>query len=589
MRLLSVSENIIDRIHLKLKGNHFLLLSSVLVGLTAGFAAVLLKTFVHLIHRLVHSYSESKQIIYALLPLLGILLTVLFVKHFLKGKLGKGTANIIYSIVKRSGFLPKDQMYSHIITSGLTVGFGGSAGLESPIVTTGASIGSNFSKRYKLSYKERILLLACGSAAGIAAIFNSPIAGVLFSVEVLLIDISISSFIPLLMSAAAGALFSKIILQEEMLFSFSNIQPFNYTNVIYYVFLGTLCGFLSIYYHRMFLKVEDVFKKYKKNSIKRLAIGGALLTLLIMMFPPLFGEGYESIKLLSGNSFESFFGNTLFGYIQGPWIMTAFIFAVMMVKVFATALTITSGGNGGNFAPSLFVGAYLGYLFSHTVNLSGVDTLPVSNFILVAMCGVLTGVFHAPLTGIFLIAEITGGYELMIPLMIVSAISYTVVKYFEPLSMDSKALSKKAKIYRDDRDKTILSSLNTSPLVETDFHILSQKMNLRELVEVLSHSKRNIFPVVDETKCLIGIVTLDNVREIMFKVELYEKVVVRELMTKPAEIISIDEDMHTVMRKFDKTETWNLPVVQKGVYIGFISKSSLLTQYRSHLIESSLN
>lgn len=590
MRIFSSYQVLINWLHAKLSSRHFLMFSSVLVGITAGLAAVLLKTMVHYIHLgIVHDYHiQFQYYLYLIFPLIGILLTVFIVKRFLNGKLGKGTANILHAIVRKSAFLPKDQTYSHILTSAVTVGFGGSAGLESPIVTTGSAIGSNYGKTYHLPYKDRVILLACGASAGIAAAFNSPIAGVLFALEVLLVDVTISAFLPLIIAAAVGTLCSKIILREGFLLSFSLQEPFDFHNVPFYMILGVLAGLVSVYYTRIFVRIEKLFGVNKEKIYLKAIIGGLVLAVLIFLFPPLFGEGYESIKVLSGTEAQELLNRSVLSKLgNNDWFVLFFIGAVMFIKVAAASITINSGGNGGNFAPSLFVGAYLGYFFSRFINLSGISTLPISNFTIVAMAGILTGVFHAPLTGIFLIAEITGGYELMVPLMIVSAISYLVVKYFEPLSMDEKKLLKKGHIITQNKDKTILSSLKMDKLIETDFQKVQPEATLRELTEIVAHSTRNIFPVVNSENNLVGIIYLDNIREIMFKSDLYDTLLVERLMINPTVLVSPNEHMHSVMKKFDSTGSWNLPVVEDGQYVGFVSKSSLLTKYRSRLIKTS--
>ncbi len=562
-----------------------------LVGLSAGMAAVILKSLVHYIHEaIVFKYQvRIEYYFYVLFPLVGILLTVFLVKRFLNGKLGRGTSNILHSLIKKSGILPKDQMYTHVLTSALTVGFGGSAGLESPMVTTGSAIGSNYARTYHLSYKDRVLLLASGAAAGIAAAFNSPIAGVLFALEVLLADVSISAFIPLIISAAMGALCSKIILQEGVLLSFHYLSPFDYTYTLYYAILGVLSGLVSVYYARTFTKIESLFEKSKLNLYSKALIGGLILAALILLFPSLFGEGYDSITDLSQQHADQLMINSLFtDFKNNEWVVLIFVGVVMMVKVVATAITIGSGGNGGNFAPALFVGAYLGYFFSRLVTMLGITRLPEGNFTIVAMSGMLSGIFYAPLTAIFLILEITGGYGLMIPLMIVSATSFTIVKYFETYSMDTKKLVKKGLVLSHSKDKSILASLKISSIIETDFHKVLPTTTLGELVEVVAHSKRNIFPVIDANNSLIGVIFLDNIREVMFKTALYDKVLAKELMRVPSTTVASDESMHAVMKKFDETGSWNLPVVDQGNYVGFISKSSIFSNYRKELIKSNI-
>lgn len=590
LKPLSVIEFAIKWVRSNLNERQFLIFSSMLVGLTGGMAAVVLKTFVHYIHKTItYNYKLPFQYyLYLVFPLIGILITVFIVKRFFKGKLGRGTANIIRSIVKKSGFLPRDQMYSHVFTSAITVGFGGSAGLESPIVTTGSAIGSNYAKTYQLIYRDRVLLLACGAAAGIAAAFNAPIAGVLFALEVLLVDASISAFIPLIIAAAVGALCSKIILGEGILLTFKLQEPFNYYNVPFYALLGVFTGMLSIYYSRIYLRVEKLFDTGKERPYRKAIKGGIILAVLVFIFPPLFGEGYESIKVLSTTNPNELLDTSQFTFLKNKeWFILIFLGIIMLVKVVAAAITISSGGNGGNFAPSLFVGAYVGYLFSRLVNLTGITNLPVSNFTLVGMAGVLTGIFHAPLTGIFLIAEITGGYELMIPLMLVSAISYAVVRSIEPLSMDAKNLAKKGQVLRNTKDMTILSSMRIERIIEKDFEGISPDARLGELTEIVARSTKNIFPVLTELNQLVGLIYLDNIREIMFKTSLYDTMTVSDLMRKPPAIIDSSESSHSIMKKFDETNAWVLPVVTNNRFVGFISKSNLLASYRSQLIRTS--
>ena len=581
----------INWVHSKLNKRQFLIFSSMLVGLTAGLAAVALKSIVNYIHRaIVYNYNIPFQyILYIFFPLIGLLTTVYVVQKVLKGKLGRGTANVLYSIAKKSAFLPKDQMYSHIFTSALTVGFGGSAGLESPIVTTGSAIGSNYARTYKLSYRDRVLLLACGASAGIAAAFNSPIAGVLFSLEVMLADVSISAFIPLIIAAAVGALCSNIILQEGELFAFHYIQPFNFHFTIYYIILGVLSGLVSVYYVRMYARVENLINPDKNRVYLKAIIGGLVLAVLILLFPTLFGEGYSSITALSEMNSEKLIQKSILQpLITNEWLLVLFIGILVFVKVVATSITISSGGNGGNFAPSLFVGAYLGYFFSRVIGMLGITKLPEGNFTIVAMSGILSGIFHAPLTAIFLIVEITGGYGLMIPLMIVSAISFTVVKYFEPYSMDDKKLAKKGHVMTQNKDKSILASLDVSSIIETDFHKVSPNSTLGELVEIIGHSSRNIFPVVNDQNQLVGIILLDNIREVMFKHELYETIYVKELMRSPAAKVTPKESMTSVMKKFDESGAWNLPVLSHNEYVGFVSKSSIFSKYRKVLVKTKI-
>ena len=572
----------------KLPPSQFFVLSSILVGLSSGLAGVSLKYFVHSIERLVTYYSIrfDEFLVFALFPLVGIFLTVVYIRYFLKSELQKGTAEIVHTIIKKSSKINPKTMYSHLISSGLTVGFGGSMGLESPMVTTGAAIGSNYGRTYNLSYKDRTILLACGAAAGIGAAFNSPIAGVLFAVEVLLTDISAAALIPLIISAACGALLSKIILQEDALLSFTLQEPFNYNNVPYYILLGLFAGFLSLYYARMFTWV-DLKMKSVSNMWGRVLVGGFLLFVLLIFFPPLFGEGYESIKSLSllqpGQLTKVSVVNNL---IKNDFHLLIFLGLMMFLKTIAAAITTGSGGNGGSFAPSLFVGAYLGFIFARFINLLGIGKIPETNFTLVAMAGILSGVFYAPLTAIFLIAEITGGYDLMIPLMIVSALSITVAKYFEPLSMEGKKLSHMLNLSMEDRDRFLLSKLDLTTLIETNFSVIKPDDTIQTMIKVISESSRNTFPVVNDQNELLGLVHMDSIRNIIFNPEKHGKTTVRELMSKPSAIIKLNENLHAVLKKFDDTNQWNLPVVEDKKYLGFLSKSSILTKYRSELLKS---
>lgn len=590
-KILGYFNNLILLAQEKMSKKQFILLSSILVGLSAGFAAIVLKWFVHLIFTLAtYKPMVSLKYLYLILPFIGIFLTVWLVKKVLKGKLEKGLPPIHFAIAKKASIIPREQMFAQVLTSSLTVGLGGSAGLEAPIVVTGAAYGSNYARTYKLDYKERTLLLACGVAAGIGTAFNAPIAGVLFALEVLLLDMGIAAFIPLIIAAASGALLSKIVLNDEILLSFPQQTEFNHYHVFFYALLGVFTGLMAVYHQRTYLKMDNYFEHVKYGAYKKVFIAGALLALLIFFFPPLFGEGYASIKFLAESKPELLMQNSVLSdYISNSWLLLLLIAAVMFLKVVAAAITIGSGGNGGNFAPSLFVGAYAGFVFSRFINLTKFTHLSESNFTLVGMAGVLSGLYHAPLTALFLIAEITGGYNLLIPLMIVASLSYAISKYFEHYSMDTKRLSASGLMFTSDKDKNILTSITTARLIETDFIKINPLQTLSEFVKVIASSKRNIFPVVNEKNKLLGVILLDNVREIIFKPELYEKVVVKELMTMPPEVIAPDEHMESVMKKFDETGAWNLPVIDKGEYLGFISKSTIFSNYRNKLIDNSID
>ena len=581
-------ENLIAWSQDKISNKQFIFLSSVLVGISSAFAVIVLKTFVHKIFTFatyVTNISIFKSgFIKGMLPVIGIMLTVFVIKKFLGGSIEKGTSQILYAVAKKASIIPRKQMYAQIVTSSLTVGLGGSAGLESPIVITGAAFGSNYAQRYKLGYKDRTLLIGCGVAAGIAAAFNAPIAGVLFAIEVLLVDVSISAFTPIMIAAATGALVSKIALDETILLSFKQQQNFDYHNIAYYILLGLFTGLISVYYSRNFQRVEQIFAHLKFNPYKKAFLGASLLALLIFVFPTLFGEGYESIKTLSENDPGQLLENTLFSdFRNNSWVLLIFIGLTMMLKVFATGITLGSGGNGGNFAPSLFLGSYVGFFFSKFLNLTGLTKLPISNFTMVGMAGILSGLFHAPLTAIFLIAEITGGYDLMIPLMIVASISFAISKRFEKHSLDVKSLARKGHAFTSNKDTNILSTLDTISIIQTDYLTVSPNENLEKLVDLISHSNQVIFAVVDEENELLGVVHFNDIREIIFNKYRVKYTLVKDIMLKPIDIIYPTDNMEIVMNKFEKAKVAFLPVLKNGKYFGFISKSLALEAYRTKL------
>lgn len=579
-------ENLIAWGQSKITTKQFIFLSSVLVGVSAAFAVIALKTFAHSVFSFATYINGILKLsfINSILPIIGILLTVFVVKRVLGGTIEKGTSQILYAVAKKASIIPRKQMYAQIVTSSLTVGLGGSAGLESPIVITGAAFGSNYAQKYKLSYKDRTLLIGCGVAAGIAAAFNAPIAGVLFAIEVLLVDVSISAFTPIMISAATGALVSVIALDEAVLLSFKQQETFDYHNIPFYVLLGVFTGFIAVYYSRNFQRVEHFFKRLKFGPYKKALFGASILAIIIFIFPTLFGEGYESIKILSENDPGQLLENTLFSnFRNNNWALLLFVGLTMMLKVFATGITLSSGGNGGNFAPSLFLGSYVGFFFSKFLNLIGLTKLPVSNFTMVGMAGILSGLFHAPLTAIFLIAEITGGYDLMIPLMIVSSISFAISKRFEKHSMDVKNLVKKGHAFTNNKDTNILSTLETEKIIQTDYLTISPDENLEKVVDLISHSNQVIFAVVNKEKELQGIVHFNNIREIIFSNFKVKYTSVREIMTIPAAIISPEDNMETVMNKFETSKVAFLPVLKNGKYYGFISKSVALEAYREKL------
>jgi chloride channel protein, CIC family len=582
-------ELIIHWLHKKMNRNQFLILSGIIVGCAAGLAGVVLKLLVHYIHYFItYRVHFSTQIIfYALFPFLGIVLTTLIVIWFFKGQSRKGVAVILYEIAQNSSLIPKVKMYSQIVQSAITVGLGGSAGLESPIAVTGAAVGSNYARNYHLGYKERTLLLAAGATAGISAAFNAPIAGTMFAFEILLTGVVFSDFMPLIIASVCGSLLSKIILQEEVLFHFESRQPFNYYNVPYYVMLGLLCALYARYFVVISQRIEHFFAKQKWSALRKAIFGGIIVSFLCVLMPPFFGEGYSSVKLLAVGNSAGIMQNSFFRYLPTEsWMVLIFTGCICLLKVFATAFTIYGGGNGGNFAPSLFAGGFLGYFFSMLCITLGFQHVPLTNLVIVGMAGVMSGVMYAPLTAIFLIAESSSGYDLFIPLMIVSVTSYLIGKWFSPISPDLKHLADEGKIFTRAHDKNILSLLKIEDFIEPALTI-DNRANLRILIDLVKQNSGNIIAVVNAENRLDGIITLDDIRPIMFNPALYDTLTVKHMMKPPAAIVHMNDNMAEVIARFDETHAWELPVIQNNKLAGFVSKSSILNQYRLLLQEYS--
>lgn len=566
--------------------NNFILVLSGIVGVIAGFAAVTLKSSVHFIQNILERNLDISGINYLYLgyPLLGIILTVLVSKFLLKETLGHGITQILYSISKNSSIVRRTMMYSRMITSAITVGFGGSVGLEAPIVVTGSAIGSNLGRLTHLNYKKRTLLIACGSAGAISAIFNSPIAGVIFAIEVILTDVTINKFIPILISSVTGSLVSLVLLGDDILFSFKLQDPFLASHVHFYIFLGIACGIISVHFTRLTYLVESYVGKIKSGT-NRVLLGGIGLALIILIFPPIYGEGYNTIKLLlSGHEQDIFQRSLFYGFSDQTLVVLIFLFAIIVIKPVASALTLGSGGSGGIFAPSLFMGGLTGYLFARTANTIFSADISTSNFTLVGMCGVMSGVLHAPLTAIFLIAEITSGYTLFVPLMLVSAISFVTNSYFEKHSLYTKSLIETGDLIQHDKDRQVLSLINLKKIIESDVLTIKSEATLQDLVQLVKKSKRNIFPVLSEEGQLEGIITLDDIREVMFDLEAQQNMEVKSFMQRPPTTVHPKDDMQTVMNKFEVTQAWNLPVIENEKYIGLLSKSRIFNAYRKKLI-----
>ena len=566
--------------------NNFLLILAGLIGIVSGLAAVVLKSVVHTIIDFLKTNDAlfGLNYFYLIYPIIGIFMTVIVSKYLFRENLGHGITQILYAISKNSSIIRKTKMYSRMVTSAITVGFGGSVGLEAPIVVTGSAIGSNLARLFHLSYKKRTLLLGCGAAGAISAIFNSPVTGVIFAMEVILTEVKINRFIPLLMASVCGQLVSIVLLGKDILFSFQLKDPFTAQETGFYILFGALCGMISLYFSRMMYVFEATIQKLK-NDFGRAFIGGISLALIIVTFPPIYGEGYDTIKnLLDGGSTEIFNRSFLSAITENKNSLIIFLFLVLLVKPIATALTIGAGGSGGIFAPSLFMGGLSGFVFSSTSNTIFGTSLSTSNFTLVGMCGVMSGVLHAPLTAIFLIAEITSGYMLFVPLMLVSAISYSTISYFEKYSLYTKKLIEAGDLIQYDKDQIVLSLIDLKKIVEKDLLTITPEATLNDLVVLVKKSKRNIFPVVNDDNQLEGIVTLDDIREMMFDEESRQNVIIQTIMTKPPTSVSPQEKMQSVMNKFETTQAWNLPVIDDGKYVGFISKSRIFNAYRTKLI-----
>ncbi|MCG8307232.1 MAG: chloride channel protein [Cytophagales bacterium] len=568
-----------------IKNRNFTMILSAVIGAVAGLAAVLLKETVHLIQHflLKGEHAEVNNYLIYFYPLIGIMITVMITRYYWKEKLGHGITDILFAISQKSSILARGKMYSRMITSAITVGFGGSVGLEAPIVVTGTAIGSNIARLMHLDYKNRTLLIGCGAAGAIAGIFNSPITGVIFSSEVILAGLGFATFIPLLIAAVCGSLVSLALLGDDVLFSFVLKDPFIATDTPFFILLGILCGLISVYFTRLTYYVEQKITKIKNYAFRGL-VGGLLLALIIFFFPPIYGEGYNTIKLLLNSHESDIIFQSFFSLDYGnPIVFVLFMLGIVFFKPIASSLTIESGGSGGIFAPSLFLGGVVGFLFAFSINYLFPAKISLSNFTLVGMCGVMSGVLHAPLTAIFLIAEITGGYTLFVPLMLVSAISFSTISYFEKYSIYTKHLIERGDYIPHDKDKQLLSGIKIKKVIEKDLITVKPYQKLSDLVKAVRMSKRNIFPVVDDEDRLVGIITLDDIRDIMFDELAREETIISSIMRDPPAFVSSQDSMQSVMNTFEITGAWNLPVINEGKYAGFVSKSRIFNTYRSKL------
>lgn len=564
----------------------FVIFLSLVIGIICGFAAQLLKYLIHLISSTLTSRISltDANFLYLIYPAIGILACYLFVKYVVKNNISHGVTRVLYAISQRKSRLKKKFMWASMISSSITIGFGGSVGAEGPIVYTGAAIGSNIGQAFRLSPKILMILVGCGAAAGIAGIFRAPIAGMLFTLEVLMIDLTAVTVMPLLIASISASVVAYVLEGYDAEFFFSLSEPFMTRKIPYTIILGIVCGLVSLYFTKMMFFTEGIFSRIKKQGYKIL-LGSLVVMVLIFLFPPLYGEGYGAINHLLEGETSSIVDGTFF-YIDrhSVWFIAGFIAMIILTKVFATASTNGAGGVGGTFAPSLFVGAMTGFLFAYVLNNLDVGIeLSQKNFALIGMAGVMSGVMHAPLMAIFLTAEMTGGYDLFLPLLIVSTLSYMTIKAFIPYSIYSLRLAKSGELMTHAKDKTVLNFLSIEPLVEKDFKEVHPNMLLREMVDVISKSNRNLYPVTNEKDEFIGVVLLDDIRNIMFRTDLYDKMTVSRFMAMPPARIQLSDSMENVMKTFDKTQAWNLPVVSGDKYVGFVSKSKIFNSYREVL------
>lgn len=572
----------------------FVLFLSFVVGICTAVAALLLKTLIHLIESLLTDRFDvtGANGLYLLYPVVGIFLTMLFIRYVVRDDISHGVTKILYAISQRQGRIKSHNMFSSVVASAITIGFGGSVGAEAPIVLTGSAIGSNLGRVFKLEHRTLMLLVGCGAAGAVAGIFKAPIAGLVFTLEVLMIDLTMGSLLPLLVSCVTATTVSYIATGTEAMFQFNLDNPFAMERIPHVILLGIICGMVSLYFTRAMNSCENMFRRFAARPYVKLLIGGAMLSILIFVFPPLYGEGYDTIHLLlngkTPEEWDMVMNNSLF-YGLGD-VLLIYLVLIVLLKVFATSATNGGGGCGGIFAPSLFLGCITGFVwarFCNLMNVGGVEVME-ENFALLGMAGLMSGVMHAPLTGIFLIAELTGGYDLFLPLMITSVSAYLTIVVFEPHSIYSMRLAKKGELMTHHKDRTALILMKIEDVVETNFSPLRPDMDLGELVGIISRAKRNIFPVVGGDGILLGIVQMDDIRNIMFRQELYHRFKVDRLMTLPPARLSVNDPMEVVMRKFDDTNAWNLPVDDgDGKYMGFVSKSKVFSTYRQVLVDMS--
>ena len=565
---------------------YFILLLSLSIGVTMALLAALLKFIIHHIESFVLMHIEQRSYLYLVFPALGILLSLLFVRYIVRDDISHGVTKVLSSISQRKSRIKPHNTWSSLLASALTISFGGSVGAESPIVLTGAAIGSNFGRLFRLEQRNLMLLIGCGVAGALGGIFKAPITGLVFVIEVLLLDLTMASVLPLLVSSVSAAAVAYVLSGKENLFLFIQTDPYYIERIPLMILLGIVCGLISLYFSKTMFRIEGEFRKLKSQRTRYL-ISAAILSLLIFLFPPLYGEGYDSVNILLDGQYTQLLEGSIFeAFSSSYWVVFAFFLLTVLFKVFASVATNSGGGCGGLFAPTLFVGGLTGFLFSYLVNYFSSMRVFISpkNYILLGMAGLMAGVMHAPLTGVFLIAELSGGYNLFLPLMLVSLTSFATIRIFMPHSIYSLRLAEQGKLLTHQKDTAVLTLMNLENVLEHDFEVVHPEMTLGEMVKVISVSHRNSFPVVNASGILVGIVELDNVRNIMFRPELYERYQVRRIMVATEVKIQSSMPMTEVMRLFDETKEWKMPVVDdEGRYLGFISKSTIFNNYREVL------
>lgn len=584
----------VEKIHVfrskRMSDNNFIILLSIFIGIVAALAAIILKYLVHYISRIKNILPLNENYELFILPLIGIFLTIIVIKYIFKERMGEGVPKVLYAISRNNAIIKRISMITSMIGSALTVGFGGSAGLEGPTIATGSAVGSNIGQALKLSYRQTALMIAIAAAAALAAIFKSPIAAIVFVMEVLMLDLTMMALIPLLVATVTATLISYLLLGTDVIYQIDLTESFKINEFHLFIILGILMGLVSASFTKIYKICHEFFNDKLQSWISRLLIGGTLLGILIFFFPSFYGEGFDAINSCLHGNYETIFSHSFFArFGDSFWLLALFLLLSALLKSFATSFTFGAGGMGGTFAPTLFVGAHIGLFFALVINHFEMYHLSLTNFALVGMAGGIAGVIHAPLTAIFLIAEITGGYSLFLPLMITSAFSYITVRLFQSHSVYTYQLAKTGDLLTHDTDKNALTMLNLNNLIENNFQKVDVNGTLRNLVEAISTSNRNIFPVVDQENNFYGFVRMDDVRNIIFNPELYDSTMITDIMTKPQITVSLNESVESIAEKFNKCDKYNFAIIQDGKYIGFISRANLLSEYRKKLKEFSDN